>query len=723
MPRRKKTFNLSWPNFHISPESRKALAIVILLVLALVHALAVAGQAGRFGEGFIAISVAVFGVFGYALSLVLLALVAALLRRASKGHEEEGVAGAYIGMLLLVGGLGGLVHTVVAGSVDGAVTAVKEGKGAGLWGLLFMYPIVALFGKWAGGVVLTGIAIAGGILTFNLSISGIWKRLFATKKLDVKTSDIKINTLQQANFSQEKVQPVNIAAKAESKTTELQTPAPIKVTPAAQAAPLLDVAVTTEKKDWKLPPFDLLDAGTEEADSGDIEANAALIQTTLNDFGIAVEMADVNVGPTVTQYTFRPETGVKLSQIAALQKNLEMALAASSMRMELPIPGKPFVGVEIPNRTSSTVRLRDVLQTKEFVGHASKLAFGLGRDVAGKVEIADLTKMPHLLVAGATNSGKSVGINTLMLSLLYRNTPEEVKFIAIDPKRVELTPFNGTPHLLTPVITEPDKAVNALRWAVGEMDRRYKVLNEAGNRNIAEYNKVAPNPWHYIVVVVDELAELMLAAKADVETCVVRLAQLARAVGIHLVLATQRPSVEVVTGLIKANITSRIAFTVASQIDSRTILDMGGAEKLLGRGDMLFTTPELDKPKRIQGAFVGEKEVKRVVDFFKQQAGAVLYNEEIVERPRTSSAIPGFGGSSDDDDDLYNEAKDEVLRAGKASTSFLQRRLRIGYARAARLVDLLEERGVVGPGEGAKPRQVLGADSTAGYGHEEGMDV
>jgi S-DNA-T family DNA segregation ATPase FtsK/SpoIIIE len=485
----------------------------------------------------------------------------------------------------------------------------------------------------------------------------------------------------------------------------------------------MEAMAVEDRRDWKLPPFDLLDDNKTEVDSGNIESNVAVIQKTLGDFGIEVEMGEVNVGPTVTQYTLRPATGVKLSQIASLQNDLALALAAHSIRMELPIPGKALVGIEVPNKATAIVRLREVMQTSDFINHKSKLALGLGRDVAGRPQISDLAKMPHLLVAGATGTGKSVAINSLFISLLYRNTPQDVKFIVVDPKRVELNLYNGIPHLLTPVITESDKAVNALKWAVAEMDRRYKLLAEVGKRNIVEYNEANELQLPYIVILVDELADLMAVAQQDVEASIVRLAQMARAVGLHLVLATQRPSVEIITGLIKANITSRIAFAVASQIDSRTILDTSGAEKLLGNGDMLFTSAEFTKPRRVQGAYIGEKEVKKVVDFFKQQTGAVIYNEEIVEKPKRPLGIPGMeGGDDDSEDDLFEAAKEEVMRAGKASASLLQRRLRVGYARAARLLDILEDKGIIGPGEGAKPREVYGVvppEEKAEYGIED----
>jgi S-DNA-T family DNA segregation ATPase FtsK/SpoIIIE len=475
--------------------------------------------------------------------------------------------------------------------------------------------------------------------------------------------------------------------------------------------------VLEERKDWKLPPFDLLDDHMTEVDSGNIEANVVIIQKTLSDFGIEVEMGEVNVGPTVAQYTLRPATGVKLSQIAGLKNDLALALAAQTIRMELPIPGKSLVGVEVPNKTSRIVGLREVLQTTDFINHGSRLAFALGRDVAGKAQITDLAKMPHLLIAGATGKGKSVALNSLIISLLYRNTPQDVKFIMVDPKRVEMTVYNGIPHLLTPPITEPEKAVNALKWAVSEMDRRYRLLAEAKKRNIAEYNATSGLPLSYIVIIVDELADLMAVAQADIEATIVRLAQMARAIGIHLVLATQSPRTDIITGLIKANITSRVAFAVGSQIESRIILDMSGAESLLGNGDMLFVSSEFNKPLRIQGAYVNDKETHKVVDFFKLQTGAVIYNDEIVERPKHTLSIPGFDSGAGDGDEMLDAAKEEVLKAGKASASFLQRRLKVGYARAARLLDLLEEQGIIGPGEGAKPREVYGAGQREpGYG-------
>jgi S-DNA-T family DNA segregation ATPase FtsK/SpoIIIE len=417
-------------------------------------------------------------------------------------------------------------------------------------------------------------------------------------------------------------------------------------------------------------------------------------------------MGDVSVGPTVTQYTLRPAEGVKLSQILTLQNDLALALAAHPLRIEAPIPGKSLVGIEVPNQSVSLVKLREILESEPYRKRKNNLFISLGKDVAGTARLANLGSMPHLLIAGATGSGKSVCINNVIVSLIYQNSPDELKFIMVDPKRVELSNYNDIPYLLTPVIHEADKTINALRWVVKEMDQRYKLLQAAGKKNIDGYNKsVIVNKLPYIVLIVDELADLMQVAAKEVEGAIIRLAQMARAVGIHLVLATQRPSTNVITGLIKANITSRIAFSVASNVDSRTIIDSAGAEKLLGNGDMLFMTAELTHPKRIQGSFVSDEEINDVVEYVKEQAEPD-YKDEVTEK--TSGPVVGLGlDAGEYDDELAMEAKEVVIKAGKASATLLQRRLRVGYARAARLLDILEEAGIVGPADGSKPREVL----------------
>ncbi len=467
------------------------------------------------------------------------------------------------------------------------------------------------------------------------------------------------------------------------------------------------VMMVGEDSNWKLPSVDLLEDTVTKADSGNVKQNAAVIQETLGKFNIDVAMRDVNVGPTVTQYTLKPSDGVKLSKITNLDRDLALALAAHPIRIEAPIPGKSLVGVEIPNKKTATVRLKNILTSETFKNRRSQLSSVLGLDVSGHPQIADITRMPHLLIAGSTGSGKSVCINSLLLSLLYQNSPNQLKLILVDPKRVELSLYNDLPHLLAPVIVEPEKTVSALKWAIIEMERRYQLLQGAGKRNIADYNAIkGKEGMPYIVIMIDELADIMAVASKEVEGLICRLAQMARAVGIHLVLATQRPSVDVITGLIKANITTRIAFSVASLVDSRTILDQAGAEKLLGNGDMLFVSAEFSKPKRIQGTFISEKEVKAVTDFVKSEASPE-YNKEVLEQK-----VGGTKGGDFDvpDDDLFLDAVDCVIRSNKASSSLLQRRLRIGYARAARLLDLLEEKGVVGPPDGSRPRDVLISD-------------
>ena len=460
------------------------------------------------------------------------------------------------------------------------------------------------------------------------------------------------------------------------------------------------------------PPLSLLKSSTEKPTSGDLRANANIIKRTLESFGIPVEMSEINIGPKVTRYTLKPAEGVKLAKILALNQDLALALAAHPIRIEAPIPGRSLVGIEVPNKAAAIVRLGSLMIYPEFAS-SGDLGFVLGRDVTGTPIFSDITKMPHLLIAGATGSGKSVALHSLIISLLYKNSPSMLKFAMIDPKRVELTTYKEIPHLIAPVVTEGKKAVNVFRWAISEMERRYETLQHAGNRDIKSYNSNHKDePLPYIVVVIDELADLMASYGREVESSIVRLAQMARATGIHLIVATQRPSVEVITGLIKANITSRMALQVASQVDSRTILDASGAEKLLGGGDMLFVSAELSKPKRIQGAFVSEEEITSVAKFIREN-NAVTEEEKDGENPldettleQAKNIFDQIDGDSGDDDDLLEEAVAVVREAKKASASLLQRRIKVGYARAARLLDIMESRGIIGPGDGAKPRDV-----------------
>ncbi len=711
------------PQLDLASETKRGIAIVVFLILAGVTGLSVLGAAGGLGQAIFRFFGLLFGVLAYLMPLVFLLIAYLLFKSKSDEENTHPYTRTYLGMFLAAGGLAGLIHSIYMTPDMGAVTLANAGRAGGWLGALFAGPIVGASGFWAGDLILIGILIIGIVIVLNLSPM-LWFKKQVDENAAVEPDKVKINSLQEAVMDAAER---DEAREEEEEVLPKKQPA-INVTPsgpskADEAIAKMESIIIEDRRDWKLPPFDLLDENKSKVDSGDIEATVQLIQKTLADFGIDVEMGEVNVGPTVTQYTLAPAPGVKLAQIASLQSNLALVLAAQSLRMELPIPGKSLVGIEVPNKTTAMVRIREVMQTSDFVNHKSKLALSLGRDVAGRPMIADLAKMPHMLIAGATGTGKSVAINSLFISLLYRNTPQDIKFIVVDPKRVELSMYNGIPHLLTPAITESDKAVNALKWAVAEMERRYKLLAEAGNRNIADYNAATELKLPYIVIIVDELADLMAVAQNEVEAAIVRLAQMARAVGIHLILATQSPRVDVITGLIKANITSRVAFAVASQVDSRTILDSSGAEKLLGNGDMLFVSAEFNKPRRVQGAFISEQEVRKVVDFFKSQAGAVIYNEEIIEKPKRGLGLPGMGGgdNSNDEDDLYEEAKEEVMRAGKASASLLQRRLRIGYARAARLLDILEDNNIIGPGDGAKPREVYAVSDNerAEYGAED----
>ncbi len=490
------------------------------------------------------------------------------------------------------------------------------------------------------------------------------------------------------------------------------TPTPLlkhEVTPDFESQIKNTVGKDGTTKIWKYPPLSLLATSNgSKADRGDIKENAAIIESTLDSFGIRAKVAEVNGGPAITQYAIKIAEGTKLSKIKALQTDLALRLAAPTgqIRIEAPIPGRNLVGIEIPNKSPEYVTLYEILNHPDMKKEKSRLAVGLGLGVSGLPEIADIKKMPHILVAGSTGSGKSVCINTIITTLLFRNSPQELRFIMIDPKRVELTGYNGIPHLLTPVIVDTDRVIAALQWATKEMEKRYKMFAEVGSRNIEDYNEQSGfTAMDYIVIVIDELADIMLTAPSKVEDLVVRLAQMARATGIHLVIATQRPSVNVITGLIKANIPTRIAFNVASMIDSRVIIDSPGAEKLLGKGDMLFVPHDRPLPTRIQGTYVTNQEIKNLIDFLKESGeDAVQYQEEVTEK---------YLGEEDDDKDntvrdvQFDEAVIVVINAGKASTSYLQRKMSLGYNRAAKIMDQLERAGVIGPPEGVKPRSIL----------------
>lgn len=458
---------------------------------------------------------------------------------------------------------------------------------------------------------------------------------------------------------------------------------------------------------YRLPPLDLLDyppPTREKADRAILEERAALLEEKLSNYGVAGKVVSIHYGPVVTMFEFQPSPGVKVSRIANLSDDIAMAMKALGVRIVAPIPGKDVVGIEIPNDHREPVYFREIIGSDRFKRSSSPLTMALGKDIFGKPFVADLKRMPHLLVAGATGSGKSMGLNTIICSILYKATPQKVKFIMVDPKMLEFSVYNGVPHLITPVITDPRKAASALGWAVTEMERRYALLTQWGVRNIEGYNRMAEDPLPSIVVVIDELADLMMVAAKDVETLIARLAQKARAAGIHLVVATQRPSVDVITGLIKANFPCRISFKVTSKVDSRTILDTMGAEKLLGLGDMLFLPPGTSDLVRLHGAYISDQEILRVATFWQEQEEP-QFDEEIVSRPLVEGGVNGMSG--DMDDDLYPQAVDLVVRTGHASASMIQRYLKIGYNRAARLIERMEREGVVGPAQGSKPREVL----------------
>jgi len=541
------------------------------------------------------------------------------------------------------------------------------------------------------------------------------ERSAAEEILTEKPRELKIRggTNEESNF--EVVAPPSEPVVVEEKRVESNT---IKLAPLSSSQILKEETVTNlplSDRVWEYPPLTLLsEAPVKDANRGDVKERANTIEKTLESFGIRTHVVEVNKGPAVTQYALEASEGTKLSRILSLQNDLALALASPNgqIRIEAPIAGRSLVGIEVPNFSPALVTIKNILGAETMRGTKSKLAVALGLDVAGEPVVADIAKMPHLLIAGSTGSGKSVAINAFITSILFRASPTEVKFILIDPKRVEFSSYNDIPHLLTPVIVEPDKALPALRWAVSEMDRRYRLFQNARVRNITGYNDLSGfQALPYIVVIVDELADLMHLAPVEIEKAICRLAQLARATGIHLVLATQRPSVDVITGLIKANIPTRISFNVTSQTDSRVIIDQGGAEKLLGRGDMLYVPPEASKPRRIQGVFVSDTEVNSLVEFLRNSSVQPEYQEEVVQ-PKLSTDGSGSLRGVGENDPLFEQAREMVQRNDKASSSLLQRRFSIGYARAARILDELEAAGVVGPANGSKPRDVLLREET-----------
>lgn len=587
---------------------------------------------------------------------------------------------------------------------------------AGILGLTAWEGMSSLVTGMGSAVILLGTAFVGLIVLFNTSVDQVFKIMSGFFKhaggYVYGQAPMKVGGTQMSKGPMKVVGGGNNANNFQPQG-QLNINKPAPVASSISKEPLEQKLVSNvpgEEMIWKYPNFNLLsEGGVGKADRGDIKGNAGVIEKTLESFGITARVVEVNLGPAVTQYALEVALGTKLSRITGLERDLALALAAptGTIRIEAPIPGRSLIGIELPNRAAEFVTLRKMMESEEMQAHKSKLAVSLGFDVSGKPVVADVARMPHVLIAGQTGSGKSVCINTFLASILFRAAPTEVKLILVDPKRVELTGYNGIPHLLSPVIVEPEKVISALRWVMAEMDRRYKLFAEAGARNIDGYNEMSGfQALPYIVLVIDELADIMLFSPVEVEDAITRIAQMSRATGIHMVLATQRPSVDVITGLIKANVPSRIAFAVASQIDSRVILDTQGAEKLLGKGDMLYLPPEQAKPMRIQGAFVNDKEINALVAFIKNQGIPTQYTEEVTTMAKAGTVQ--IGGVTGEFDDLFKEAVKVVCQFDRASASLLQRRLSVGYARAAKIIDQLEAAGVVGPSDGgSKPREVL----------------
>jgi len=696
------------PLKNIPEHTKKAIAVVILVVLGLFLTLASFDAAGIAGSDAYTLFASLLGVGYFLLPVLFFVLAAATLKEERPGFSFLKL---FASALFLIAGLG-------------FVEAVS--KNGGLVGRAIAGPAILYFDIYAALIVLGGLLIVAILLLLESRITleplaSLWNFLRKTW-----------NVLTHREQPAAGLAPDDQLPEAEIEVTEdeeiiiaepRETPTPRQKS-AFSLKSLLDTYVP--------PPLSLLERDRGRPGVGDIKSNANIIKRTLQNFGIQIELDEISIGPSVTRYAIKPAEGVRLQKIVSLQNNLELALAAHPVRIEAPIPGKSLVGIEVPNSAKVTVGLGTLLESPQFAQSQKPLLVALGRDIAGGSHFGNLARMPHLLIAGATGSGKSVAIHGIINSLLYRCGPAQLRIIMIDPKRVELTLYRSLPHLLTPVITDAKRAIMALRWAGREMERRYVILEETRVRDVESYHqnilapavakakagKAAseeeiPEAMPYIIIAIDELADIMQTYPRELEGAVVRLAQMSRAVGIHLLLSTQRPSVNVITGLIKANIPARIALQVASQFDSRTILDQGGAENLLGSGDMLYLGAEMQKPVRLQNAFISEKEVKSVVDFIAKNNEAEVPVEIGAPGQSGEARAPALhsldeGGFEEEiDDELYEAARAAVVEAGKASTSYLQRKLRIGYARAARIVDLLEERGIVGPCEGAKPREIL----------------
>lgn len=705
----------------LSPEIRHSVIAILFFVIAIFFSVAPWGYGGMLGNKIFGAFQYLLGVGYFALPLLLFLLGISFFRESRPNIAVTATLGAFLFLFSILG-----LVSIFSGDTEG-----------GILGKIVSIPLVKLFDTYIATLFLIAFLAISFLVMFNTrpSFSSL---LFWRKNRDA--DDRGLYAEKSAEEGEEKIVEKKITEEEEKPAKIAQVVAKIKkeITPSDESGISLNQVMNTT---YTPPPLSLLEGDSGKPGVGDIKANANIIKRTLSQYGITVEMDEVSIGPSVTRYSLKPAEGVKLARIVGLQNELSYALAAHPIRIEAPIPGQSLVGIEVPNSTKTVVGLKTLFSADEYQESPKPLLVALGRGVSGKLYYADLAKMPHVLIAGATGSGKSVTIHAVVNSLLYRNGPEAMRFIMIDPKRVELTLYNKIPHLLTPVITDAKKAILALKWAAKEMDRRYNILEAESVRDITSYHKnvlepvlkqskvksqksksdtgavdvALPERMPYIVIILDELADIMQTYPRELESAIVRLAQMSRAVGIHLILSTQRPSVNVITGLIKANVPARIALQVASQIDSRTILDASGAEKLLGAGDMLYISGEMSKPTRIQSAFMSETEVKAVVKYLANMPTDGLPDTDEINLSSGSISNekdPLFSSSFEEDadsgdDDLYEDARAIVIEAGKASTSYLQRRLKVGYARAARLIDMLEERNVIGPGDGAKPRQVI----------------
>ncbi len=694
----------------LQPETKQGILAVIFIALGAFLLLARFKLAGIMGAYTFSGLDFLFGAGFFLIPVIFVVTGVSFLKSVRPNFVSHRLLG---GLLLFVSSLG-LVNVIVGSEKTG-----------GIVGKLIANPLVKFFDDYTSIIILGTAGLVAIFIMFDTRLT-LEPKLFGfylgRKKQDGLNDDI-----GNKDFEPMITPRPDEGDQADTNNKKIPASASLSLDKNEDAGGFFNAlkGFTRRGKDFVPPPLSLLSKDSGKPGVGDIKANSNIIKRTLANFGIHVEMDEISIGPSITRYALKPAEGVKLSRIVNLQNDLALALAAHPLRIEAPIPGKSLVGIEIPNTTKTTVGLSSILGSKEFSASAHPLLVGLGRGISGLSTYANVAKAPHMLIAGATGSGKSVTIHTLITSLLYRNPPERMRFIMIDPKRVELTLYNKIPHLLTPVITDAKKAIIALRWAAKEMDRRYDVLEQKAVRDIQSYHENVLKPalaksstadedidleqMPYIVIVIDELADIMSSYPRELEAAIVRLAQMSRAVGIHLILSTQRPSVEVITGLIKANIPTRIALQVASQIDSRTILDGIGAEKLLGAGDMLYLSGEMSKPIRLQSAYISESEVKSVVSFLVEQYKDELLDEISFDNEHGNSSHALFSTALDtnsDDDDLYEDARLAVMEAGKASASYLQRKLKVGYARAARLLDMLEERGIIGPGDGAKPREI-----------------